>query len=246
MINFDDRSFRFGDGLFETVRVDDSGPVALRLHMARFERSARMLGYPLDSLRDGLIELERLRTAAAGIWRITVSRDDPKAPFGGSGTVDVMFRARTPRRRPGLCAIPGYFSPDLKIAEHKTTSWIRSIEARRYAIATGYDDAVLITPDDVVGEATSSNLFVVVRDEIVTPPVEGILPGTARARVLAAAKEELVPITERRVTLAELRIADEIVLTNAVVLAISAASFEGRGLDDQCGRQFRTWLEARG
>lgn len=244
MIADDDRSFRFGDGLFETVRVEEDGPVALELHLQRFERSARELGFPFHSLRDGLVEINRLKTAAPGIWRITVSRDDAGAPFGGSGTIDVSSRPFPEVGRPTLGVVHGFFSPDFVLAEHKTTSWIRSVEARRRANHDGFDDAVLVSGEGLVGEASSSNLFAVVGDEIVTPPARGILPGTARQRILKVAAEEKLPISVRALTLDELRRADEIVLTNAASLAVSAREFEDRPLDADCGDQFRLWLRS--
>jgi branched-subunit amino acid aminotransferase/4-amino-4-deoxychorismate lyase len=242
MIDDDDRSFRFGDGLFETVRVEKTGPLGLELHLERFERSARALGFPFHSLREGLVEIDRLKDAAPGIWRVTVSRDDPDAPFGGSGTIEVSSRPFPEISRPSICLLEGFFCPDFELAEHKTTSWIRSVQGRRLARERGVDDAIFVSGDGLVGEATSSNLFVVVNDEIVTPPARGILRGTARRRILDRAEREQVPVSVRPLSVDELHAADEIVLTNAATLAVSAKSLDGRKLDADCSEQFRLWL----
>jgi branched-chain amino acid aminotransferase len=101
---------------------------------------------------------------------------------------------------------------------------------------------LLVGADGRVGEASSSNIFVVVDDEIVTAPIRGILPGTARARLLAAAQNEGLPIVVRELTVADISRADEIVLTNAARLAVSAASIDGRPLQNECGDLFESWI----
>ena len=96
-IAMDDRAFRLGDGLFETVRVEPRGPLALAWHIARFRRSARELGFLSSSIEAGVAALDGLQSAAPGIWRVTVSRDDPSAPFGtlSGGNAQRVILARS-------------------------------------------------------------------------------------------------------------------------------------------------------
>ena len=89
----------------------------------------------------------------------------------------------------------------------------------------GVDDAILLNSQGRVAEASSSNLFFLFGEEIVTPPVnEGALPGIRRELAL-----ERLEVTERPVMLEEASAADGILLTNSLSLR-PAASIGGRPL----------------
>lgn len=239
----DDRAFRLGDGLFETVRVEPTGPLALPMHIARFRGSARELGFPASSLRAGVAALEGLTTVEPGVWRVTVSRDDPSAPFGGSGCVAISRREVRPCERPRLQTMRGWHFPGYLLAEHKTTSFVRGVEARRRAAAAGFDDALLVSADGVVGEASAANVFAVLRDgAIVTPAVDGILPGTARRRVLVAQRELGIDVEVRELRADELSGARELVLTNAAIGAVAALSVDGAELGCELSDKLRAFL----
>ena len=76
-----------------------------------------------------------------------------------------------------------------------------------------------------------TNVFVVIGDRVVTPPLaSGILPGIARAWVLANAPAAGFEVIERPVACAELASACEAWVTNAVQGVASLASIDGRAL----------------
>jgi branched-chain amino acid aminotransferase len=240
----DDRSFLYGDGLFETVRVREDGSVRwLGWHVERFERSARWLGFSEEQIEEGAHAIEALRGERAGIWRVTVSREQEDAPFGGSGGVRTRFREHQARERPALALAWDWYRPGDPFAEHKSTSYLRSVESLRRARAEGYDDAVTVSADGHIGECAWANVVVVVDGEAYTPPADGILPGVTRRGVL-----ELYPVTvdEVPVTVDMLREADEVAMLSAGVGALAAASIEGRELDGEWTERLGKWLEGVG
>ncbi len=220
-----DRSYLYGDGLFETVRVEESGPIALERHVARFSRSAAALGYPDACVHAGISALNALRAAEPGIHRVTIAREDDSAPFAGHGGVSVNSRPVEDAVRPRLIALRGWYFPGDTLREHKSTSYLRSVEARRLACARGADDALLVDGDGFIGEASTSNVFVEMPSGLVTPPVRGILPGVTRERIL-----ERFDVIVRPVHVDELQFAREIILTNAAQIALAALEFESRSL----------------
>ncbi len=239
----DDRSFLYGDGLFETVRVRPDGTVRwLERHIARLRHSGAALGFPEASIDAAVAELEFIADREPGLWRVTVSRGPDGAPFGGSGTVSTRFREYRSLERPKLGIAEGFYLPDDFLAEHKTTSYLRSIECRRRAQAEGFDDAIMVSKNGLVGEASAANIVVVLDGVAITPPANGILPGVTRQGVLELAEEHGQPIVERELTVDELRRADEIALLSAGVGILAAASLEGRSLDDSWSKQAREWL----
>lgn len=245
----DDRSFLYGDGLFETVRVQESGVIRwLDDHIERLERSGRALGFETSLIERGVKLLKTLHTRTPGVWRLTVSRggldrDGHPVPFGGSGSVSLRFRPYMPIRRPRLTLAPGFYLPDDRFAEYKTTSFIRSIEARRHAQYNGFDDAIMVSREGLVGEASCANIIVVRAGRAFTPPIRGVLPGVTRHNLLKLSRQAGEPIEERSIDVQELEEAEELVLLSATHGLFSAQSFQERKLDEAwCERAWR-WVE---
>jgi branched-chain amino acid aminotransferase len=99
---------------------------------------------------------------------------------------------------------------------HKTLAYLEHIIARELAIAADADEAVRLGADGEVLECATSNLFAVVHGTVVTPQLAGVLPGVTRARVLALCAAAGLPASEARLTVADLRTADEIFITSAI------------------------------
>lgn len=236
---------QFGDCLFETVRVEghdapNPGPQRLERHLARFERSAQMLGYTNAEIVLGQEHLHQLSQAEAGLWRLTFVR---AADVLGDWDAHVRTEQRDfpPSHRPNLGLAPTYF-PQYDLAEHKTTSYLASMQTRRLARAQGFDDALRVSPCGRVGEASMANVFFVQGRTIFTPSLEGVLPGTTRQAILEAASQRGIDIEETPVQTQDLRDVDEVVLTSSGILAVSAQSLEGRPLQQHWGPVFREWL----
>lgn len=239
----DDRSYLYGDGLFETVRVREDGTIRwLERHVARLRRSGEALGFPASSVEAGVDELQALGEREPGMWRVTVSRAPEDAPFGGSGSVSSRFRPFLTPERPNLGLADGFYLPDDVLAEHKTTSYLRSVEVRRRAQAAGFDDAIMTSKSGLVGEASCANLVVVKDGQAATPPIRGILAGVTREGLLELAEAHAEPVAVRDITVDELQEADEIALLSAGVGILAAASLEGRALDDTWSKIAREWL----
>ena len=77
-------------------------------------------------------------------------------------------------------ALGGWYAPGYLLREHKLTSHFHGIQGRRLARAAGYDDALLVAHDGRVGEATNANVAHVAGSALVTPSVDGLLPGVCR------------------------------------------------------------------
>jgi branched-chain amino acid aminotransferase len=81
------------------------------------------------------------------------------------------------------------------------------------AKASGFDDAVMLTRDGHVSEASAANLFMVMGGTLVTSPVtEDILVGITRASIMELANDMGTPVLERPIDRTELWAADEVFL----------------------------------
>ena len=106
--------------------------------------------------------------------------------------------------------------------------YLNSILAKTDAMASGFDEAIMLSQDGHVCEGTGENIFVVYGDRIVTPTLESnVLPGITRDVVIELAREELgVEVEERLIDRSELYVADEVFLTG------TAAHVQGVGTVD--------------
>lgn len=242
----DDRAYLYGDALFETVAVRARHIARLDAHAARLTRSGASLGFPAARIDEGVRALRALPRRQDGLYRVTVSRPGQDVPFGGGpGSVTVRRRELPAPVRPRLSSLRGWYWPGDPLAAHKTADYLRYAEARRRAVDGGADDALLLDADGRLGEASAASVVLVQPDgTLVTPRLEGILPGVTRAAALALARANGQPIDEVVVPHAMLDAAREVILLSAAVGALSAASLDGRPLEARVGPMLAHWLEA--
>jgi D-alanine transaminase len=96
----------------------------------------------------------------------------------------------------------------------KTTMLLPAMLARQRAARMGAGDAIFLR-DGFVTEATSSNVFAVVRGVVITPPLSNyLLPGVTRVALLDFYRESGIEAREALLSEEDLRSADEIFLTS--------------------------------
>ncbi len=231
-ISADDRSYLYGDGLFETVRVQGGKPLFLEAHQERFHRSAGALRFPKASIDGGIKALQDLEGCDDGLWRVTVSRDDGRAFGGGSGTVTLRHRP-LPDAVESITAtvVEGAYFPGDSLAEHKTTNWLRSVIARQRAEERGADEAIMADHQGRLGEASAANLFICLAGQWVTPPAQGLLPGVLRRIILQRAREHGEPIELRPLSVADLQTAEAVAITSSGRGVVAVREVDGQGFE---------------
>ena len=179
--------------VFETMLVEEGRVRLLDRHLARL-RAAGVRAAVVDGVRAAVTELAGSATEPV-VVRIEVADDAvavrPRVPRPASAVSGVLVEA---------------YDPSDRTREQKRTArdWADAAEA-----AAG-GEALLVSPDGLIGETTRANVFAIVGDTVVTPPVAGILPGVTRSFVL-----ERTGAVERPLTLADLRNAEGAFLTTA-------------------------------
>jgi branched-chain amino acid aminotransferase len=110
-------------------------------------------------------------------------------------------------------------------------SYVNAAFAAEDAHAAGYDDAILLTGDGHVAEASAANLFVVVGREVATPPLtDDVLAGITRSAIMQIAADAGLEVVERRIDRSELYLADEVFLTGTGVQVAPVSSIDDRGV----------------
>ncbi len=106
--------------------------------------------------------------------------------------------------------------------------YVNSILAKREAISSGYDEALLLDTNGYVAEGSGQNIFIVRGGVLKTPPLISILEGITRRSVIEIAEREKIPLKEMPFTRDELYIADEAFLTGTAAEITPIREVDGR------------------
>ena len=102
--------------------------------------------------------------------------------------------------------------------------------AKSDAVESGFDEAIMLSPDGYVSEGSGENIFLVIDGKLVTPATyNNILPGITRDSVIKLAKNELgIETMERPINRGELYIAQEVFLTGTAAHVTPVAEIDHR------------------
>ncbi len=239
-----DRSFLFGDGLFETLLVRNARPFLLRQHLERLQQGARFLRIPLPfslaALREYALELLARNKLREGSLRLTLSRGVGRrgySPAGAGESTVVMTThsaepydpANPPRWR--LVSASSRLPVGDPLTRFKTCNKLPQILARAEAEDQGADEALLLNTDGRVVEGSRSNLFWVSGRSVGTPPLEsGVLAGVTRAVVMELCESLGLSVREAALPPEILRRQDGVFLTLSTDGVVEALAWDGRAL----------------
>ncbi|MCG6871101.1 MAG: aminodeoxychorismate lyase [Gammaproteobacteria bacterium] len=222
-----DRGLHFGDGLFESIRVERGQALLWHLHAARLARGCEVLGmeFPADRLLErelaevcqgapevAMVKLLLTRGDGRGyavpaggrvrrIWLLYPLRDDPEARAEGVAVRECRLRLSLQPRLAGI----------------KHLNRIEQILARG-EVEPPFREGLCFDQRERLVEATSANVFLVRDEMLVTPRLDACgIAGVMRARVMNVARELGMPVSETEVDHAALASADELLLTNSLI-----------------------------
>ena len=231
-VRADDHSVVVGDGVFETTGVLDGVPFALTRHLARLARSAAGLGIqaPDDArIREAVAEVVAA-DRRAGLLRITWSSGPgPLGSGRGDGPGTLVLSTGPGNVWPATERVhlgPWTRNEHGALTGLKTTSYAENAKALAVAHRHGCTEALFRNTAGHLCEGTGTNVFLVVDDVLVTPPLSsGCLAGVTRDLLL-----ELVDVVERDVALDEIEVASEAFLSSATRDVSSIAAVDDHDL----------------
>lgn len=240
-----DRGFLYGDGLFETMRVERGRVHLFRRHLLRLYGSARILRLHVPDageIQRAIDELLHTDEVDSAIVRLTVSRGVGGTPLHPAADVrpTVLITHRSPPfggdRAPiefRLKTVSAVVAPAPGPIRLKSLSYLSSVLAGLQLPDDPATEALMCGIDGSVAEGAMSNVFMVRGRTILTPPLElGVLPGVTRQRVLELAESTGFETRTDRFTRAELAAADECFITNAARGIATVTHFDGALIGD--------------
>jgi branched-chain amino acid aminotransferase len=239
------RAFKYGDGLFETMRAIGTSIPFLSHHIERLRKSATVLQLELPevySIAYFQKQISRLLNAnklfnGAKI-RLCIYRKEGGNYQPLSNKTDYYIECSTLETKnfslntKGLKI--GVFSewkkPINELSCIKSANALFYVKSAIYSRSESLDESLLLNEHNQIIESTSSNLFILSNNNLITPSLsEGCLPGIMREIIIQLALNEKITVYDD-VCISEDDIlnADEVFLTNAVSGIMWVVAFQNR------------------
>ncbi len=226
----ENRSFLYGDGLFESVRFQDGTLIYIDDHLERLVSGMFTLGLdttffnPLQ-ICDLMLELCKQNELVDARIRLTVFRDAGGfyKPSSDNCSYLITAEAINPlliKNDKGVRL--GLYSeirkPINSLSGIKSSNGLLYVLAARYARENNWDDSIILNEHGRICESSSSNLFLVLPNKrILTPSIsEGILPGVMRKNLIKWLRENEYQVDEAIVLTDDFYRAEEVFLSNAI------------------------------
>lgn len=224
------RAFRYGDAVFETIRVLNGRICFFNHHFDRLSVGLKLLQMQFVVDRQALLEQVNKLIQVNGVTqggriRITIYRNSGGYYTPSTNTCSYVIEVNSIDSNQFMINDNG-LTIDLyethrktinEISTIKSTNCLTYILAAQYKLAKGLDDCVLLNELGSIAECVSSNLFVAYNGVLYTPSLnQGIVPGIMRQQIIDLSREIGMEVQECPLSPQVLHRADEVFLTNSI------------------------------
>lgn len=232
LISPNNRSFRYGDGFFETMKMIKGKIMLAESHFERLFSSLELLQFEkpnyftVDYLKKNIEELakknhhSKLARIRLMIYRGEGGLYDPENHFPNHLIQTwSLNEANNSLNENGLSI--DIFKDSKKACDNyshvKSNNYLSYAMAALWAKKTHLNDALLLNSYDRIADATIANVFIVKDGSVKTPALtEGCVSGVMRRHLLTCMHKENIPVEETKIEVEELLEASEIFLSNSV------------------------------
>lgn len=245
-------AIHYGTAVFEGIRAYETpdGAAVFRLteHMDRLLRSAKAYQMPLEWTTDHLVNATK-ELLAANELRAGYVRPISFLELGAVGLNPADARVRTAiitwewgaylgeaGMRDGIrVRVSSWrrFPMDVFPNAKASGTYINSILAKREAVSTGYDEAIMLNTDGKISEGSGENIFIIRDGVVYTPPVSaGCLDGITRNTVVALLTEDGYDVVEKSFSRSDLYYCDEVFFTGTAAEVTPVREVDDRAVGD--------------
>ncbi|MFX3625978.1 MAG: aminotransferase class IV [bacterium] len=230
-IEASNRAFKYGDAFFETMLYHEGSIPLFDLHFERATKTFPLLkmqlpnGFLKDEFKSLLLNFLATKRYTTAKVRISFWRDGEGTYFTTEDTSSYLIEAASITSKPFELNKEGQtlgiyrdtFKNTDFLANVKVSGCLTYILASSWVKEQEVDDAILLNHHGRVAECTSSNIFLVFDNEIITPSLsEGCLDGVMRRHLLNTLPKQGYTVKEQTIELTDIEKANEIFTTNAL------------------------------
>jgi D-alanine transaminase len=243
MVPLEDRGYQFGDAVYEFIVSYNGCLFCLEEHLIRLDRSMKELLFPplsLERIRNAICDLfDRAGLARAGIY-LQISRGVAPRQHEFMNTQDCQFvmTIRRIEEKPDILREKGASAMTLEDfrwgrCDIKTVQLLPNVLAKQKALDAGAFDAIFVTKEGVVREATSSNVFILRDGRLITHPLTpNILSGITRLVIMDICKDLSIPVEERFYSTDDMYLSSEVFLTGTTTEVLPIVDIDKNRIGD--------------
>lgn len=229
-LSLENRGFKFGDSIFETIKVSNHRLIFWEDHYFRLMASMRMLRMkiPMEFTLE-FLEQEILKTVAVQDRsltfrvRLNIWRKDGGLYLPKSNEINYLIDVKASNYQTKdtyvVDVFKDFYNYSGLLSTIKTNNRMVNTLASIYAEENELDNCVLINENKGVVEVTNANIFILKDTVIKTPALtEGCIKGVIRKKVIEIiSKNKEYTLEETTISPFEIQKADEVFITNAII-----------------------------
>lgn len=224
----EDRGFRYGMALFESLRIHRGAPLFFAEHIGRLRQACLDRDFACDPAALDAVDALFRGAGRDGFGRIYVTAGDGPlhAPTHACRIIAMLEDRAQPAKAAYDLALPrGIYHP--LFGGLKTANYWANIDILQQAVKRGFDEALLFNEHAELVSVCMANIFVVHGGTIRTPALAcGAREGVIREWVMQRA-----PVKQGSIFMEDLQTADEVFITNSWLGVMPVQSIEGRQLN---------------
>jgi len=227
------RGLLYGDSVFETVKILDGKILFVEDHYFRLMASMRIvrmeipMNFTMEYFEEQIMSLAKADSLEkSSRARITIFRNQGGFYLPKDNTISFLIHITALENSVYQIEKENYeveLYKDFFVTKHllstiKSSNRMINVTGSIFADENGYDNCLLINDDKNVIEALNGNIFMLMGNKLITPPIsEGCLNGVMRKQVLALARKiESLEVMEEPISPFDLQKADELFVTNVI------------------------------
>jgi branched-chain amino acid aminotransferase len=217
------RGYKWGDGVFETMKVYKGRILLEELHFDRLSFSLKLLGidarFTQKELAENILKLcsKNNCTQIARIRLEVYREENGRAGYSiealplGEETLNWNSRGLT------LTISPHARKANDAFANLKSANFLPYVMASIYAQQNSWDDALVLNSNNAIADSCRANVFLIKNGALFTPALhQGCVNGIMRRFVIDWCKKNGFVVHQEEITEADMMNADEVFLTNAI------------------------------
>lgn len=231
VLTVDNRAYKYGDGLFESMRLVDGRLLFAKRHSERLQAGMEAMelegrwSYSPEFLTEKAEELAQMNDISNGRLRMSVFRNGEGlySPVGNESAYSIeispLNESSYSANSKGLLmdVYQGMTKPVNFLSRYKTSNSLLFIMAALHKKKRSLDDVFILNEHGFLCETMSSNIFIQFEKNLYTPALEeGCIGGVMRSVVMELANELGMQVIEAQINPDILNVAEEVFITNTV------------------------------
>ncbi|QNM86760.1 aminotransferase class IV [Polaribacter pectinis] len=255
-LSSENRGFKYGDSIFETVKVINKKVVFWEDHYFRLMASMRMLRmkipmeFTLEFLEKEILKTVAVQDQAASYRvRLNIYRKDGGLYTPKTNKIDYLLEVNETsyqiKKEYNIDLYKDFYNYSGLLSTIKTNNRMINTLASIFADENDLDNCILLNERKGVVEVTNGNIFIIKDNIIKTPALtEGCIKGIVRKKVIEIiSKNDTYKVEETVISPFEIQKADEVFITNAIIGIQPVTNYKKKSFKTEIGEKLANNLK---